>query len=119
MRILDGVIVALLVLDALLLFVVEVLFLPSYIGGVAIPITAVLAGVLNTVLVWLTRSVWPRLAGLPVAGWALAFAVCLFNGPGGDLVLLADWRTLLFAACGLIPPLALVYRQANQPLARA
>ncbi|MEV6324856.1 hypothetical protein AB0M45_27280 [Nocardia sp. NPDC051787] len=114
-RVLAQVIFVLLVLDALLTLSVEVLYLPTYLGSTALPIAAVLAGVVNVLLVAGVRSVTQRASAmaLPLAAWALGFLVCASLGPGGDILLVTDWRTALLLFCGLLPPLAYIYFQMN------
>ncbi|WP_225725099.1 MULTISPECIES: hypothetical protein [unclassified Nocardia] len=113
--VLGPVIVALLVLDGLITLVLEVLFLPSYIGGVAMPITGVLAGVVNVLLVLGVRTVTHRVGVmlLPLGAWVIGFLACASSGPGGSVMLLSDWRTLLLVFCGLVPPLLFIYFRMN------
>ncbi|WP_330228655.1 hypothetical protein OHA40_21335 [Nocardia sp. NBC_00508] len=114
-RALAPVILVLLVLDALLTLSLEVLYLPTYLGTIAFPVAAVLAGVVNVLLVAGARSVTQRTAavGLPLAAWAFGFLICASLGPGGDVLLGSDARTALLLFCGLLPPLAYIYFQMN------
>jgi hypothetical protein len=112
------VIITLLVLDALITLALEVLYLPTYLDTVAFPVSAVLAGVINVLLVMGVRSVTTRVgfAFLPIAAWAFGFLLCSVTGPGGDIMLGSDWRTLLLLFCGLVPPLGYLYFRLNAGL---
>ncbi|WP_433629223.1 hypothetical protein [Nocardia sp. CA-120079] len=115
---LGPVIIAVLVLDALITLALEVLYLPTYIDTVAFPLSAVLAGVVNVLLVMGVRSITHRVGAmfLPVAAWTLGFLTCSVTGPGGDIMLGSDWRTLLLLFCGLVPPLLYIYIRSNAGL---
>lgn len=106
--------IAVLVLDAVVLAVVELLFLPlrfdgyllpHILGGVPLPVSAVVAAVTMPWLVSVAGKVSSQLlvAAAPLIAWILAVAVFGMFGPGGDLVLIADWRSLLLFACGALP----------------
>lgn len=100
------VVLALLVFDALLTLVLEVLFLPLYVGSIAFPISAVLAAVVNVLLILGARTVTDRtgLQSLPLIAWCLGFVVLLFGGPGGDVLLAPIWQTLLLLIMGIAAP---------------
>ncbi|MFI9410875.1 hypothetical protein [Nocardia gamkensis] len=120
MGVVGSVILLLLVLNALLTLALEALYLPTYLGSVAFPASAVVAGVVNVALVAGARSVTrrPAVLGLPVVAWAFGFLVCASAGPGGDILLGSDWRTALLLFGGLLPPLGYLYVQANASLFR-
>lgn len=109
----DRLLLALLMLDAVVLAVVQLMFLPlSFDGyllpnldGFPLPLMALLAAVTTPLLVSLAGSLSPRLAVAvaPLAAWILTIAVVGMFGPGGDLLLTADWRSLLLFACGTLP----------------
>ncbi len=117
-RRLGSVIISVLVLDALITLVLEVLYLPTYINTVAFPLSAVLAGVVNILLVMGVRSITHRVGVmiLPLAAWTFGFLLCSVSGPGGDILLGSDWRTLLLLFCGLVPPLLYIYFRTNAGL---
>ncbi|GDY29967.1 hypothetical protein GTS_16000 [Gandjariella thermophila] len=104
---------ALLVVDAAVSAVVELFFLPLRfdgallpdLGGVPFPATAVLAAVGTPLLVRTAARLAPRLpvAGAPLAAWLATVLVFGFFGPGGDAVLVGDWRALLLLAGGALP----------------
>lgn len=98
--------IALLVLDAVLLGVLEVLYLPLYIGSVQFPITAAVAVVTTPLLVALAGRVSDSrgATAAPLLVWFTAVFVLGTVGPGGDVVLLGDdWRTLLLIGGGALP----------------
>lgn len=101
----DRVVLGFLVLDAVLLAVLELLYLPLWIGAVQFPITAAVAAVTTPLLVAeaarLSRS---RLAAAaPLLAWLATTFVLGVLGPGGDVVLIGDWRALLLIGGGAIP----------------
>jgi hypothetical protein len=107
-------VLAVLVVDAVGLAVVELLFLPlrfdGYLlpyelGGVPVPLSALVAAVTTPWLVTVAGRLSPKLAvaAAPLVAWILAVAVFGMFGPGGDLVLIADWRAMLLFACGALP----------------
>lgn len=112
---LSGLIVALLLFDALLTLVVEVLFLPLYLGSLAVPVSALLAAPINVALVYGMESVTGRLGFLfaPVVAWVFGFLVFASRGPGGDVMLGSDARTLLLLACGVLAPAGYLYYRSN------
>ncbi|HEU0090338.1 MAG TPA: hypothetical protein VFQ77_22225 [Pseudonocardiaceae bacterium] len=95
-----------LVLDAALLAAVELLFLPLRVAGVPLPVTILLAAVSTP---WLVRSAAaldgsPALAAAPLVTWVSAVLVFGIAGPGGDVLLPADWwRSLVLLAAGIFP----------------
>lgn len=112
---LDSAILGLLVFDGVLTAVLAVLFLPAYLGSVAFPISALAAAVINVLLVFGARTVTDRasMAALPLIGWFLGFAACMFGGPGGDVLLLADPRTLLLLGFAVVPAGLLLLKFAS------
>ncbi|MEU7764481.1 hypothetical protein AB0B25_05085 [Nocardia sp. NPDC049190] len=112
------VILVLLVVNALITLSLEVLYLPTYLGATAFPLSGVLAGVVNLLLVFGARSVSQRTAAmvLPLIAWTLGFLVCASTGPGGDVMLASDWRTVLLLFFGLVPPLLYIYFRVNSGL---
>ncbi|MGP4021514.1 hypothetical protein [Saccharopolyspora sp. 5N708] len=95
-----------LLLDAAVLAVIELLFLPSYLGAVQFPVTAALAAMTTPLLVAEAARISPRrrVAGAPLVVWFAAVFVFGVLGPGGDIVLLGnDWRTLLLIGGGALP----------------
>ncbi|HEV2781925.1 MAG TPA: hypothetical protein VGX25_21260 [Actinophytocola sp.] len=109
----ERLLLAVLVLDSALLAVVELLFLPlrfdGYLlpdlGGLPLPLTPVLAAFTTPWLVSAAARLSPRLAvaSAPLVVWLLSLGVFGLAGPGGDRVLIEDWRALLLLACGALP----------------
>ena len=101
----DRVLFGFLLLDAVVLAVVELLYLPLRLGGVQFPITAAVAAVTTPLLVSAAGRLSPRrrVAVAPFAVWFLTVFVFGLFGPGGDIVLIGDWRALLFIGAGALP----------------
>ncbi|WP_280233264.1 hypothetical protein [Nocardia cyriacigeorgica] len=105
-----------LIVAAVITLVLEVLYLPLYLGSVAFPIAAPLAGAVNVLLVLGARTVSTRPIVMltPIVAWTIAFLAAASAGPGGDVLLGDDARTLLLLLCGLAPPLVYVYTRVNR-----
>ena len=114
MTVRNWLILAVLVLDAAALAVLQLLFLPlrfdGYLlpyalGGMPVPLSAVVAAVTTPWLVSVAGKLSPKLlvAAAPLIAWILVVAIFGMFGPGGDLVLISDWRSLLLFACGALP----------------
>ncbi|MEV6214383.1 hypothetical protein [Nocardia sp. NPDC051833] len=118
--VISGLIVVLLLVDALITLALEVLFLPLYVGAVALPVAALLAAPINVGLVYGMESVTSRLgfAFAPIVVWVFGFLVAASRGPGGDVLLGSDGRTLLLLACGVLAPAAYLYYRSNVGLFR-
>jgi hypothetical protein len=116
----DRVLVAVLMLDAVVLAVVELFFLPlafdgyllPNLGGLPFPLMPAVAAVTTPWLVATAGRLSPRLlvAVAPLLAWIVTIAWFGMFGPGGDLLLLADWRSLLLFACGALPSAVVVGR---------
>lgn len=107
--------------NGLLSFAVEALYLPSYLGSTPFPISAAFAAVGNVLLVLGMSTVVSRPAAmaLPVIAWLVGFVICLFTGPGGDVILTDSWTTPLLLACGVVPAGLLLFRRTFVLPARA
>jgi hypothetical protein len=111
---------AVLVLDSVLLAGIELLYLPLRLdgfllpdlGGFPLPLTVLLAAVTMPWLVSMAGRLSPRLsvAAAPLLVWLLCLGVFGLAGPGGDQVLIADWRTLLLLAAGALPAALMIGR---------
>ncbi|MFC8044250.1 hypothetical protein [Nocardia sp. NPDC057353] len=110
---LGPIILVVLTVDAVITLLLEVLYLPTYLGSVAFPISALVAGAVNTALVYAASTVSDRtvLQLLPLIVWTLGFLVCATTGPGGDMLLGSTWQTLLLLLCGLVAPLVFLSRR--------
>ncbi len=101
MRPVDRVLLAVLALDGFIVGLLSVAFLNFYVGATPVPVTALLGGLANGVLLWLAAGHTASPARmLPLAGWVIAMGVGLLGGPGGDALLFSDWRTLLLVVLG-------------------
>lgn len=114
MRPVDRLLLAMLVVDGFVVGVMSVAFAYLRFGGVAIPVAAVLAGIVNCVLLWLTAAITDGPARyLPLLAWLLALVAGAISGPGGDIVLLPDGALMLptlgLLAIGAGLPFALVW----------
>ncbi|MFI5558270.1 hypothetical protein ACIA2T_03235 [Amycolatopsis japonica] len=103
---------ALLTFDAFLLGLLELFFLPLRLDGIVlpkigdapIPVTAVLAVITTPLLVRTTaKVVRPTFSVIPLLVWVLVVLGMGMAGPGGDLVLIQDWRALLLIGGGALP----------------
>lgn len=109
-------ILALLALDGILCALTATLLLPSYLGSVWFPASAVVAGAVNVALVWAARQ-WTdstRLAALPLITFLLTIAVLSLGGPGGDMTMsgagIAGFGPVLLTAFGALPALWFLLR---------
>lgn len=109
-------ILALLALDGILCALTAALLLPSYLGSVWFPASAVVAGAVNVALVWAARQ-WTdstRLAALPLITFLLTIAVLSLGGPGGDMTMsgagIAGFGPVLLTAVGALPALWFLLR---------
>nr|WP_228726395.1 MULTISPECIES: hypothetical protein [Prauserella salsuginis group] len=102
----------LLSVDAVLLALLELFFLPIRLDGtllprfgdVPFPIVVVLAALTTPWLVAAASRLGERRLGMvPLGVWVLTVLVVGIAGPGDDHVLVADLRTLLLLACGALP----------------
>ncbi|WP_329055404.1 hypothetical protein OG738_18140 [Amycolatopsis sp. NBC_01488] len=94
----------LLAFDTVLLAVLELFFLPLRIGVVPLPVTAVVGAVTTPWLVSTTaKLVRPGLSWVPLAVWVVVVFGFGLLGPGGDLVLIQDWRALVLLGASALP----------------
>lgn len=105
MRWSDRLVLSALAVDGLIVGVVSVAFLTAHAGSVPVPITALLGAVLTAGLLRIASDVTagPARYG-PLLGWVLPVLAGLVGGPGGDVLLVPDWRTLLLVVVGLAVP---------------
>lgn len=95
------------------LAVFELFFLPLRfdgsllpdLGGAPFPITALVAGLTLWWLVGQAAQVEPRaaIAGAPLWMWLATMLLFVLVAPGGDRIVLADWRMLLLLGAGAFP----------------
>ncbi len=98
--------------DAFLLGLLELFFLPLRLDGIVLPklgdapfpVTVVLAVITTPLLVRTTaKVVQPSFSVIPLLVWVLVVLGMGVTGPGGDLVLVQDWRALLLIGGGALP----------------
>lgn len=89
--------------------VLAVFFLPLRIGVVPLPVSALVSGVLNALLVWVALQ-WtssPRLAATPLWTWLVTVVIFTFGGPGDDIVFggtgIMQFGPVLLIALGALP----------------
>lgn len=104
-RVVSGLVLVALLVDAVLLAAVELLYLPLRIGAVPFPITILLAAVTTPLLVRSAARMGGVgvVAGAPLVVWVAAVLVVGTAGPGGDVLLPVDWRSLALIGGGMFP----------------
>jgi hypothetical protein len=114
-------ILALLAVDGVLSAVGGALLLPSYIGSVPFPISALISGLINASLVWAAGR-WTastRVAALPLWTWLLTVLVMCLPGPGDDVIFAGRgvfaYSPLLLLGVGLLPPFWVLLRRRAAP----
>ncbi|GAC66441.1 hypothetical protein [Gordonia soli] len=96
MRLVDKILLAVLTVDGLVIGILSVAFVYQRFGGVAWPVAAVVAGVLNASLLWLAAGFTDSgLRYAPLVAWLLALTIGAMPGPGGDLALVPQGTTFL------------------------
>jgi hypothetical protein len=110
------VVLTLLAVDGAISAIGGALMLPSYIGSIPFPLSALISGLLNATLVWAARP-WTRsarVAALPLWTWLLTLLLMYLPGPGGDVIFggrgVMAYSPLLLLAMGVVPPLVVLYR---------
>lgn len=107
----------LLAVDGILSAIGGALLLPSYIGAIPFPISALISGLLNAALVWAagrwTTSI--RLAAVPLWTWLLTVAAMSLGGPGHDVIFggrgVLAYSPLLLLVAGAGPPFWVLLRR--------
>ncbi|MCK8615634.1 facilitated glucose transporter [Gordonia sp. C13] len=100
---------ALLTLDGLVVGLLSVAFAYQRFGGVALPVAALIGGLLNAVLLWLAAGYTSSpLRYAPLGAWGLVVVIAGgFPGPGGDVILSTSGnylvQTLLLLVLGVGP----------------
>lgn len=108
----DWALLVLLAVDAVLLALLEMLFLPlrldglllPRLGAVPLPLSLLLAAVTTPLLVVAAARLGGRWFSIvPLAVWILTLLVVGVQGPGGDRLLVLDWRAFALLAIGAFP----------------
>jgi hypothetical protein len=105
MRLADRLVLLALTVDGLIVGVLSVAFLNVYTGTVPVPVTAVVGAILLAAFVRIATDLTasPVRYG-PLLAWLVPVFAGLLGGPGGDVMLYADWRTLLLVVLGVGAP---------------
>jgi hypothetical protein len=111
------VVLTLLAVDGILSAIGGALLLPSYIGAIPFPISALISGLLNAALVWAAGR-WTtslRLAAVPLWTWLLTVAAMCLGGPGSDVIFggrgVMAYSPLLLLVVGAGPPFWVLLRR--------
>ena len=110
-------VLTLLAVDGVISAVGGALLLPTYIGSVPFPVSALISGLLNAALVWAARRWTPseRVAALPLWTWLLTVLLMCVPGPGGDVIFggrgVLAYSPFLLLAMGALPPFLVLYRR--------
>jgi hypothetical protein len=110
------VVLTLLAIDGAISAVGGALLLPSYIGSIPFPVSALISGLLNAGLVWAAGrgTTSARVAALPLWTWLLTVLLMYLPGPGGDVIFggrgVMAYSPLLLLALGVVPPLSVLSR---------
>ena len=85
----DRLLLALLTLDGFVVGLLSVAFAYLRFGGIALPVAALIGGLLNAVLLWLAAGYTSSpLRYAPLAAWGLVVVIAGgIPGPGGDVIL--------------------------------
>ncbi|HEU4363279.1 MAG TPA: hypothetical protein VFR27_17480 [Mycobacterium sp.] len=110
-------VLTLLAVDGVLCAIASALLLPSYIGALPFPVSALIGGLVNAALVWAalhwTESL--RLAALPLWTWLMTVAAMTLGGPGDDVIFggrgVMAYGALVMIALGSAPPVWLLWRR--------
>lgn len=115
-----AVILALLTIDGALSAILGAMLLPTYIGSIPFPISALASGLLNAALVWAAQW-WTssaRLAALPLWSWLLSVAAIAAGGPAGDIILggrgVFAYGALVLIVAGGVPPMIVLRRRRGR-----
>ncbi|CAL9633574.1 hypothetical protein SUDANB95_06121 [Actinosynnema sp. ALI-1.44] len=109
----DRLAIAAFVVQAFVLAVLELFFLPLRLDGTLLPKVAdypfpvaVVVAIVTTPLLVMGAASYarrPLAAAAPLLVWLATLLVLGVFGPGGDAMLVNDWRTLLLFAGGMLP----------------
>lgn len=112
-----AVVLTLLAVDGAFCAIATALFLPSYLGALPFPISAVIGGLVNAALVWAATH-WTdslRVAALPLWTWLATVAVMTLGGPGDDMIFagrgVMAYAVLAMIVVGSAPPARVLWRR--------
>ncbi len=105
----DRLLLALLILDGFAVGLLSVAFAYQRFGGVALPVAALVAGLLNATLLWLAAGYTSSpVRYAPLGAWGVVVLIAGgLPGPGGDVILSTSGnylvQTLLLLVLGIGP----------------
>ena len=111
------VVLALLAVDGVISAVLGAIFLQVRIGPVPFPVSALISGVVNALLVWagLCWTSSPRVAAVALWTFLFTLAAMTFGGPGGDWVFggsgFDQWSAAVLLILGTAPAGVLLWRR--------
>jgi hypothetical protein len=117
--VLRTVVLSLLALDGVLSAIFGALLLPSRIGSVPFPISALISGVVNGALVWagLQWTSDARLGAIALWTWLATLGGLALGGPGGDVVFggsgFDEYALLVLLGVGALPPGWVLWRRTR------
>ncbi|WP_040525061.1 hypothetical protein [Gordonia effusa] len=110
-RIVDAALLAFLIIDGFVVGVLSVTLTYLRIGDAAVPVGIAIAMVGNTLLVWLaSRFTDSPLRWGPLLAWVVVLLVSGVSGPGGDVLLITNWRAMALLVGGVLGPVVLSWR---------
>jgi len=107
---------ALLAFDGVLSAILGALLLPTYVGAIPVPVSALACGLINAALVWAAGywTVSKRLSALPLWTWLATVAALALGGPGRDIIFggpgIMAFSVLILLVFGAVPPILLLRR---------
>lgn len=115
--VLQGVAVAVLVLDAAMLAWTELAWLSLRVGAVPAPVSVVVAAVTTPLLVRAADRLRPgtRVALVPLVVWLLVVVVPGLWSPAGPGMFPTDWRAIVLVGAGLLPAAWVAARPVRPP----
>ncbi|WP_298180123.1 hypothetical protein [Saccharomonospora sp.] len=120
--------IVLLAFDAVLLATLELFYLPlrldglvlPKVGDVPFPVSVLVAVATTPLLVFAAQRVASRrLAMIPLLAWLFTLLVLGVAGPGGDTVLMVDWRAMLLLIGGALPAAVVLGGSATKAATRS
>lgn len=112
----NRVLIGLLTAYSVVFAVLEVLYLPVYVGSIAVPAGAFGAAVSNVALTQAAGWFSTRTAvvAAPVLAWLVTVLILASGGPGGDVLVPGDWKALALFMLGLAPAGILLGRHMSR-----
>ncbi|MCW0216151.1 MAG: hypothetical protein OJJ54_22605 [Pseudonocardia sp.] len=102
-----------------LLAVAELLYQPTYVGTVPVPLGTLL--ILGTMPAMIrgaaTVGATPLVAGSPLLVWLVVVGVLGLGGPGGDVMLPETWQSLVLIVAALLAGLLTLRRVLDESYA--